>query len=532
MEPEGYFRTFGKRWFAIFLCTLLGLALSAGVSKAITPVYAANATLFLKVESAGASLFEKSQFGLARIQSYPELVNSPELLSNVISTLHLPMSQQELGSALSATNPTSTVLLQVTAESTNPKTAANIANTAANELSSLVNKLENTSSANSSSSVRLNLTLPAEAPTTPSSPKIAIILGLGLLVGLAFGLFTALLLARFDTRIKTPADVRRYSGLPVIGQLPPRLSREWMFADGQGPDAVIASLDETAANIRAIFGGDFPALLVLVPIGRGPSKAGTRVGLARSLALTGRRVVLVETDTAAQNVSGLVIQDEAVGLSDVLSGVSNIASSVLKRESQPFEILPAGKPLGSRASFAAERHSQTVLGTVANRFDVAVIQVSQGGTPIDLDIIAPALSSAILIATFARTNSHKLNGQISRLRALGIEPVGVILTDVPQWRKTQLLESWEPTDIVDVVDDREPHDGAGELAGDSIESSRLMELQQVIPHRPVIAAPGAKSSHVQAPSPVPAVSRSTKPTELAEHRAAETEHAQETESVE
>lgn len=530
MEPEGYFRTFGKRWFAILLCTLLGLALSAGISKAITPVYSANATLFLKVESAGASLFEKSQFGLARIQSYPELVNSPELLSNVISTLHLSMSQQDLSSALSATNPTSTVLLQVTAESTSPKTAADIANTAANELSSLVNKLENSSSSNSASSVRLNLTLPAEAPTTPSSPKVPIILGLGLLVGLAFGLLVALLLARFDTRIKTPADVRRFSGLPVIGQLPPRLSREWMFADSNGPDAVLASLDETSANIRAIFGGTYPALLALVPIGSGPSKAGTRVGLARSLAVTGRRVLLVETDSNAQNLSGLAINDEAAGLSDVLSGVSNIASTVVKRESQPFDILPAGKPLVSRASFAAERHSQTVLGTIATRFDVAVIQISQGGAPIDLDIIAPALSTAILIATFARTNSHKLNGQIARLRALGIEPVGVILTDVPQWRKVQLLESWEPSDIVEVVDDRESDESFGAFRSESsvstvdslsaadspskdnsIESSRSGELQQVMPHRPLIAAPGARASSVQ-----PTVSRPAQETESVE----------------
>jgi capsular polysaccharide biosynthesis protein len=473
MEPEGYFRTFAKRWFAILLCALIGIAVSAGVARAITPEYAASATLFLKVESAGASLYERSQFGLARIQSYPELVNSPELLSAVIKKLNLKMTQQQLSADISAENPTSTVLLQVTAVSADPDTAAAIANAAADQLASTVNTLENSSSTKATSSVTLNLTLPAEAPTTPQSPKVPIILGLGLIVGLAVGLIAALLLGRFDTRLKSAADIRRFSGLPLIGQLPLRLSREWNFPGGEAPPQVLRSLEETTANIRAIYAGKFPAILAIVPVGKSPSKAGTRVGLARALASTGRRVLLVETATDAQASSGLAIPAETAGFTEVLAGSRSLTSAVTKSDAESFEVLPVGQPFGARTTFAAEKRADAVFDEFAGQYDVTLLQVSQDGEPIGLDVVAPSLHSAILVVTYARTNSHRLNGQIARMRALGIEPVGVIMTAVPQWRRAQLLESWEPGDIVMFEPPTE-------------DSAETGEAEQVLVHRPTI----------------------------------------------
>ena len=45
-------------------------------------------------------------------------------------------------------------------------------------------------------------------------------LGLSIVVGLGLGIAVAVALEYFDTTVRTPDDVERYLGLPVIGIVP------------------------------------------------------------------------------------------------------------------------------------------------------------------------------------------------------------------------------------------------------------------------------------------------------------------------
>ena len=60
----------------------------------------------------------------------------------------------------------------------------------------------------------------ATAPTAPIRPRKAWNLGLGIVVGLGLGIAIAVAIEYFDTTVRTPDDVERYLGLPVIGIVP------------------------------------------------------------------------------------------------------------------------------------------------------------------------------------------------------------------------------------------------------------------------------------------------------------------------
>jgi uncharacterized protein involved in exopolysaccharide biosynthesis len=60
----------------------------------------------------------------------------------------------------------------------------------------------------------------ATAPRIPVRPRKTVNLLIAVVVGLAVGVGTALTLEYFDTTVKTPDDVERYLGLPVIGIVP------------------------------------------------------------------------------------------------------------------------------------------------------------------------------------------------------------------------------------------------------------------------------------------------------------------------
>jgi len=60
----------------------------------------------------------------------------------------------------------------------------------------------------------------ASVPRTPVRPRKTINLAISVLVGLVVGVGVALVIEYFDTTVKTPDDVERYLGLPVIGIVP------------------------------------------------------------------------------------------------------------------------------------------------------------------------------------------------------------------------------------------------------------------------------------------------------------------------
>lgn len=60
----------------------------------------------------------------------------------------------------------------------------------------------------------------AMVPRAPVRPRKAVNLAISLMVGLVVGVGVALAIEYFDTTVKTPDDVERYLGLPVIGIVP------------------------------------------------------------------------------------------------------------------------------------------------------------------------------------------------------------------------------------------------------------------------------------------------------------------------
>jgi capsular polysaccharide biosynthesis protein/Mrp family chromosome partitioning ATPase len=451
MESAGYLRIFRERWVVILLTTIVGIAVAFGAAQSITKTYRADATLFMQVTSPGASLYERSQFSLARVKSYPDLVNSPDLLRTVIDDLGLDVTPAELRKHVSAENPINTVFVVVSADSSSPVGAADLANSAAKALSSTVDKLENKASTDSTvvvSNVQLVLSGKALTPSSPSSPNVPIIVGLGFLAGLTIGLIAAIVLERTRPRVRTAADVRRIAGLPLIAQLPPALSRKWMFGDGVAPDGVQTSVRNAASNLRAISRGQLPPVIALVPVGSRPARASSRIGIARGLANTGRMVVLIESDINAQKVSRLPVVDETPGLAEVLGGSLDVPRAVIPVKNESFQLLPAGSPFAVPTEFAAEQNIGPVVAELAKTFDVAVVQVQANSRPLSLPAIAPVVRGAVLVTSFSQTTARQLRRELSLLRILNLVPIGVIMTDVPSWRQVSLLETWQAQDFV------------------------------------------------------------------------------------
>ncbi|WP_162795638.1 Wzz/FepE/Etk N-terminal domain-containing protein [Nonomuraea lactucae] len=119
----------------------------------------------------------------------------------------------------------------------------------------------------------------AVPPGAPSSPSLPLYLGTGLMLGLLLGSAAATVRDRLDTRLRTPADVERLTGLPVIAALPGAPS-----AVATGPATAAEVVHDLASTVIAACPGK-RLLVRAVPTGHGVSPVAGSLAASTSLSV-------------------------------------------------------------------------------------------------------------------------------------------------------------------------------------------------------------------------------------------------------
>jgi len=185
-------------WRLLATTAIVGIMVAALALMAATPVYRATTATFVSVNdgnSTVATALQGSLFAQDRVKSYGYVATSDSVMSGVIEDLGLAVSPSQLADTINVNNPDDTVILEISATNPNPALAQSIANSAAEQLSTEVGRLESPA-AGGDPLVTISTTQPAPLPTSPSAPRKPLYLTVGLLAGLVLGVGGVLVSSR------------------------------------------------------------------------------------------------------------------------------------------------------------------------------------------------------------------------------------------------------------------------------------------------------------------------------------------------
>ncbi|MFF2729148.1 lipopolysaccharide biosynthesis protein [Streptomyces sp. NPDC058008] len=136
------------------------------------------------------------------------------------------------------------------------------------------------------------------APTRPAGAGLPLLLGLGAVVGLALGLLLSWVRLVFDPAVRSPRELVRSLGAPLLGTLPrERGAAGSLLAIGRSGSRLAE--EYRAVAFRLAYDPSFAErrrLLVTAPRGDNAAAAAAAVNLAAAFAEMGRDVLLVEAD--------------------------------------------------------------------------------------------------------------------------------------------------------------------------------------------------------------------------------------------
>ncbi len=201
----------------IIIVTLLGALLAfLYVTYLVTPMYSTSALILVQNGNSFESDINKANnSSMSGEKVNTSDINSSKMLANTCSTLFTvdpDMKSIISGATIKISVVEDSYFLRISSDSSDPHTAANIANLVANTAPQVFKKYFGDAG-------KVDTVEEANVPSSPSSPNKPKYVLIGLLVGLVLSLVISFLLEIIDTTIKPGDDLYKMYDIPVFAEI-------------------------------------------------------------------------------------------------------------------------------------------------------------------------------------------------------------------------------------------------------------------------------------------------------------------------
>jgi len=282
--------------------------------------------------------------------------------------------------------------------------------------------------------------VPGIAATTPTYPKTALLLGLGLIAGPALGILAVLLAEAFDSRIRGTEEIEALPGVRHLSSLS-MLSRRMLKKvdrDARPWDYVLARpMSSFAESIRSIrlrlIASARPGTGLIVCVTSAVSNEGKSTlsaSLARTMALAGDKVLLIDCALRRNGLAGLVESRAEAGLSELLAGSRGFDEVVVHDAAPGLDVLPLSEPRFTPRDVFGDGKMRTLLERLRASYAFIIVDAPPVLVVDDAAILAGLADRVLLAVRWGSTRIEALRIAVSRLRETAEGVVGIVLTAV------------------------------------------------------------------------------------------------------
>ena len=227
--------------------------------------------------------------------------------------------------------------------------------------------------------------------------------------------------------VEAPRDVEQRCGLPVLGTLP-------RFEDLRRGHLPARNLLDDCRTIWVNLsltkqGGPCRVLVVTSAQGR-DGKTSFAINFATSMALMGRRVLLIDGDLRKPDVARYLNVEGEAGLRDVLAGTCSVGEVLHRTDLPVLDVLPSGRQAAEREEPLANGRLAGLLQELRKEYDEIVIDTPPVLAVSDAKLWALHADGVVFVARSGWSGGRDLLEATRRMRSGAATVSGVVITGV------------------------------------------------------------------------------------------------------
>ncbi len=452
-QPESplrqYLQTLKRQAWLVVLVPALTVAVAVALLQTRAPVYRASMTMVVG-QPHGVLPPELGSRSVTRTMT--SLLENDLVVRSVIDQLGLDVSTEKFKEDLKVTVLPDTSVMDISYESTDRRQAlqvvAQLERIFTRELDETLGVGKGSASGDRSFELVVRVFDPPHLDPEPVAKGSTGII-FAAIGGLALGLLLGVAREALDSRIRGRKDAERWFGAPVVGSLPVGMDRKPPPGVGssaeprRGDEARVASLDLLRAKLQfSRVGVEGPTILI-TSAGADTGQSSVTAAIGTALALGGKHVICVDADLREPRLhSSLGLENDSPGLAGVLGegmDAEDLLMNVVVVEpamngagpteaTGRLEVLTAGKQPSARVGMLTPE----VLGELIERLNKRADFVVFDSPPLlaaDALPLAIRSDNVLVVARSGRTTRDEAESVVSTLQELGVERIGIVLTD-------------------------------------------------------------------------------------------------------
>lgn len=296
----------------------------------------------------------------------------------------------------------------------------------------LLQRAEQTEVAGQLRATNVRVVDPAERPVNPVLPRTANDLLAGVVGGLALAIGAVLAFDYLDRRIRTPDDIREHLHLPSLGMLPlvPHARGVYPLLSAEVSPGFAEAVRTLRTSVLFAMPDERCRVVSVTSTGIGEGKSTVSSNLAVALAEAGQRVLLIDADMRKPKVHDVFGIRQTPGLSDVLTGQSDVAMAIRGGVANGLFLLGAGTIPPNPAELIGAPAFRALLEARSVDYDWVIIDAPPVMAVTDASLIGRWSGGVVFVVGADMTNRRIAGVAVAQL-ARGANVIGAVLNRTP-----------------------------------------------------------------------------------------------------
>ncbi len=283
-----------------------------------------------------------------------------------------------------------------------------------------------------------------------SQPRLMLYIPAALFFSIFLGIGLSILIELADAKLRTPSQVVRQVGLPILGCVPDLAEDERLAMNVEvsrvtqsAPESLLAEAFRQFRNsLRFASDTTLKTILITSP-NPGDGKTVTAANLATALARSGIRVLLVEANLRRPTLARVFDLPDRVGLSNVLVGLNSLEEAVQATRVENLDVLVGGPMPPSPADLLGSDRMREVLEEAGSGHDCIIVDAAAMLVVADAHLLVQAVDGVVLVLR-AGQNTRGLAVRAARMVLdLRARLLGAVLNGVRATRGGYFREAYQ-----------------------------------------------------------------------------------------
>ena len=278
-------------------------------------------------------------------------------------------------------------------------------------------------------------------------PIFAIIMGMSGICGLMAGFGLGWLVDFADRRFRSPEEIRRQLGLPLVGHIPLLEARRGDPVRVNG-NAAKARLDaslctfhnpkgQQAEAFRAVrtslyfsAGSEGHKVIQVTSPNPRDGKSTLAANLALSIAQSGKRVLLLEADFRRPRIHRLFGLKNTTGVTSVLTGDAELPDAAQETAVENLSVMTCGPRPQNASDLLTTPRFKELIDAVREKYDFVIVDTPPLLAVSDPAVVAPRIDAVLMVIRLTKHARDAAKRATEILESVGTKILGVVVNGI------------------------------------------------------------------------------------------------------